>query len=95
MLVEHINLVGRYEIALAEPILRGDYRPFKRAVADGRGARSDRVFCTNPWWTSQHRISEISTVLGISHATLLQPTPIRGAAATRTRLVVYGVARRR
>ena len=32
---EHITLVGRYHVALAEAILRGDYRPLKATVLTG------------------------------------------------------------
>jgi hypothetical protein len=32
LVIEHINLVGRYHIALAEAILRGDYRPLNSAA---------------------------------------------------------------
>jgi TnpA family transposase len=39
LLAEHINLVGRYHIALAEAILRGEYRPLKGpALIDAAGA---------------------------------------------------------
>jgi hypothetical protein len=37
--IEHINLVGRYHIALAEAILHGDYRPLNSAgVIDAASA---------------------------------------------------------
>ena len=35
LLAEHINLVGRYHITLAEAILRGEYRPLKSPRARG------------------------------------------------------------
>jgi hypothetical protein len=31
--VEHVNLVGRYHIALAETIVRGDYRALNSPIS--------------------------------------------------------------
>jgi hypothetical protein len=39
LISEHITLVGRYHIASAEAILRGDYRPLKgTALSDAASA---------------------------------------------------------